>query len=245
MSNARSDLSEVEFTLDWYRRFLERLRADGYRFLSFQDDVDRDGVFLRHDVDLSVRGALDVARLEADLDVTSTYLFLLTSPLYNTLEAEQRGRIQEISSLGHDVGLHFSTHQYWSKEDPPRTDDLLERIADERSVLDAMLDTDVVSTVSFHIPPEWVLDRSFDGIRSTYEPALFSDIGYVADSGQRWRESPPKIDDFPDTLQVLTHPGLWGDDDEPFERRIEQATDDAVARVRFHTHREFIDGVYS
>jgi len=245
MSNAHRDLADPEFTFDWYREFLERLRSTGYRFLSFDDEPDDGGVFLRHDVDLSPRSALDMARLEADVGVTSTYLFLLTSPLYNPFEGEQREQIREIASLGHDVGLHFSTHQYWAKDDPPGDADLRERVTAELSAFDELIDADAASAVSFHIPPDWVLDRSFDGFRSTYEPALFSEIGYVADSGQRWREEPPEMEALPDALQVLTHPGLWGGEDASFEQRIERAAIDAGSRTWELAHREFVDEVYS
>jgi len=245
MSNVYSEPSNVDFTFGWYRTFLERLRSDGYRFRSFEEGADGDGVFLRHDVDLSISAALDVARLEANLDVTSTYLFLLTSPLYNPFEAEQRARIEEIADLGHDVGLHFSTHQYWPKEDPPEEEALRDRVVAERSAMETMVDVDVAETTSFHIPPEWMLDREIAGLQSTYEPAFFSEMGYVADSGQRWRDDPPTVGSLPDRVQVLTHPGLWGDVDAEFERRIEAAADDAVTRTRLQTHREFIDGAYS
>ena len=245
MSNAHRDLADPAFTYDWYREFLERLRSAGYRFRSFDDDPDDGGVFLRHDVDLSPRRALEMARLEADAGVSATYLFLLSSPLYNPFEGEQRTNIREIASLGHDVGIHFSTHQYWAKDDPPTDAALRDRVAAERSAFDAVIDADAAPAVSFHIPPDWVLDRRFDGFRSAYEPALFSEIGYVADSGQRWREDPPRIAELPDALQVLTHPGLWGDEDASFERRIERAAVDAGSRAWELAHREFVDGVYS
>ena len=235
----------VNFTYGWYRSLLRRLSSTGYEFRSFADPLGDGDVVLRHDVDLSLDAAVAMARIEADMGVESTYCVLLSSPLYNPFEGEQRTNIREIASLGHDVGIHFSTHQYWAKDDPPTDAALRDRVAAERSAFDAVIDADAAPAVSFHIPPDWVLDRGFDGFRSAYEPALFSEIGYVADSGQRWREDPPRIAELPDALQVLTHPGLWGDEDASFERRIERAAVDAGSRAWELAHREFVDGVYS
>lgn len=244
MSNAQSQLAEIEFTLKWYRKFLRKIQDAGFAFRTFQER-DKDGVFLRHDIDLSIGDALEIARIESNLGVESTYFFLLTSPMYNPFQATHKKRINEIFSLGHDIGLHFSTHQYWSKSEIPSASAIAERVQDEMTALDSVLDIDVASTISFHIPPDWVLNREFAEFQSTYEPALFSDIGYVADSGQRWRRDPPTLNSFPDSFQILTHPGLWSEDDASFEQRIEQAVSDSVTRTRLLAHSEFIEGVHS
>lgn len=235
-----NSLQDVEFTYRWYREFLRWLGAEGRRFRSFEDPVSRGDVRLRHDVDLSVERALRTARIEAELGVRATYFVLLTSPLYNPLEAETRDLIREIEALGHDVGLHFSTHEYWSTDDPPEAAELEARVDDERSVL-ATVAEDPVSTLSFHVPPEWVLDRRFDGFRSAYEPAFLSEMEYHADSGQRWREASPVRDRPSGPVQVLTHPGLWGEEDATFEACVERAVTDSCRRARNRSRREFLE----
>lgn len=234
-------LQNVEYTYPWYREFLGWLRAEGYRFRSFEHPVDRDEVRLRHDVDLSVERALRMARIEAELGVSAAYFFLLTSPLYNPLEAETREVVREIESLGHDVGLHFSTHAYWPTESPPAASEIGARVEAERAVLETVSE-DPLSTVSFHVPPEWVIDRAFDGFRSTYEPAFLSEMDYLADSSQRWRRESPVGEPPSGPVQVLTHPGLWGQEDRSFEACVERAVTDASRRARDRTRREFLDG---
>lgn len=230
----------VEFTYDWYREFLRRLSTDGYEFRSFDDRLGDGDVVLRHDVDLSLDAAVEMARIEADAGVEATYCVLLTSPLYNPLEGEHRDALAEIASLGHDVIPHVSTHAYWSDEEVPDADAIERRVAAERSVLETVVPTG--ETVSFHRPPPWVLDREFEGFRNAYAPALFSDIGYVADSNQRWREDPTFADDLPETLQLLTHPGLWGERDAGFAERVERAIADACSRAGRVTRDEFLEG---
>ena len=224
-------MAPVAFTYDWYRSFLRDLLDDGYRFRAYDEAVEADSVLLRHDVDLSPQRSLRVAEIEADLGVSSTYFFLLGSPMYNPLDRPTREAIRSIESLGHDVGLHFSTHQYWPAADPPPEADLVERVEDELAVLSTVAERPT-ETVSFHIPPEWVLRRRFDGVESTYEPRFFDEIGYLADSNQRWREEHPLATDPPECLQVLTHPGLWGPVDGEFRERVVAAENEASRRVR-------------
>lgn len=231
---------DVAFTHRWYQQFLQRLQSAGYEFRSFSDSLGPGDVVLRHDVDLSVGAAVDMARIEADLGVQSTYCFLLTSPLYNLLEADKRAALDEIQSLGHDLALHFSTHLYWDEDESPATINVERRVGQERSVFDTIAPDS--ETVSFHRPPEWVLDREFTGFRSTYAPAYFSDIGYVADSSQRWREEPPSVESFPETVQVLTHPGLWRETDGDFDQRVKRAVAETCSHAGRNTREEFTEG---
>lgn len=233
-------LEGVEFTHRWYRQFLQRLAEEGYDFRTFSAELGDGDAVLRHDVDLSVDAAVAMARIEADLGVQSTYCVLLTSSLYNPLEGSQRDALREIDSLGHEVALHFSTHEYWSADAPPEEATLEARVAEERDILETVVPP--TETVSFHRPPSWVLDYDFDSFQNTYAPAYFSDIGYVADSSQRWREDPPPMGDLPDRLQILTHPGLWGDDDAGFEQRVETAVSDACAHASRNARQEFMHG---
>jgi hypothetical protein len=229
----------VEFTYDWYRSFLDRIRETGYEFRPFSASVETGDVLLRHDIDLSTEDALTMAVIEAERDVSATYGILFTASLYNPLEREHRNRIRAIESLGHDLVLHFSPHQYWDPEREPDEDQLGERIADERKILDTLA-AECDETVSFHRPPSWVLDRPLDRWRNTYAPTYFSDITYHADSGQRWRKAPPTIEDFGEAAQVLVHPGLWGERDEAFEQRVRRSVTNACRRTDRNAHQEYL-----
>lgn len=230
----------VEFTYDWYRGFLQRLTSAGYEFRSFGDPLGERDIVLRHDVDLSLDAAVAMAQIEADIGVESAYCILLSSPLYNPLEGEYRRAIAEIESLGHDVIPHVSTHAYWDEGEVPSADAIERRVDEERAVLETIVSPS--DAVSFHRPPPWVLDREFDGFQNAYAPAFFTEVGYVADSNQRWREDLAFVDDLPETLQLLTHPGLWGERDAGFSGRVERAISEACVRTGSHTRAEFLDG---
>ncbi|WP_255198816.1 hypothetical protein [Halorarius litoreus] len=235
---ADQSLRDVEYTHRWYRVFLERLQSDGYRFRSFDDRLTDGDLVARHDVDLSVGAAVEMAHIEADLGVQSTYFLLVSSPLYNVFERETREQIAELEALGHDVGVHFSTHTYWPADEQPSDSDLLRAVRREQAALAAVANAPI-ETISFHIPPAWVLDREFPGLQHTYEPQFFSEIDYVADSSQRWRDQHPLADELGAHVQLLTHPGLWGETDAPFAARIEQAIAAACRDIGDLTRREF------
>lgn len=202
----------LAYDVENYRRLLGRFLAAGYEFVGFHGSLDPGEVALRHDVDLSVERAVEMARVEAQLGVESTYCFLVTAPVYDLLVPEHRRRIERIVEAGHDVGLHFDTHRYW--EERPDPGELAARVAAERQSLARIADA-AVDAVSFHVPPEWVLGTRFEGFTSTYEPGYFEAVGYASDSNQKWRRERPFPDDLPESLQLLVHPGLWHEHHRP------------------------------
>lgn len=212
---------DVEFTFEWYGEFLDVLVDQGYDSVGFEGapegELEAGALLVRHDVDLSPRNALRIGQLEADRGITSTYFFLVSNPLYNVFDASCRAVMQELDSLGHTIGVHFSTHQYWQSRPPDRS--LVDRVTGERTALETVVGS-IADAISFHCPPEWTLDTRFEGLVSTYEPRYFSEIGYIADSGQRWRREPPLRDRLPDRLQVLTHPGLWAETDTSYTKQV-------------------------
>lgn len=218
----------MEYTYDRYRAFLEGFLDRGFRFGSFESEPGSGTVILRHDVDWSPRKALTMAEIESDVGVTSTFFFLTSSPMYNPLNDRTREVVAEIESLGHRVGLHFDTHQYWSGE--PEAGAVSRRVDFEQEVLAGVADR-VDSSVSFHNPPEWVLNESFDGFVNAYASRFLSEIEYVADSNQRWTDEEPVLADSVEAVQVLTHPVLWGAEPGSTVERLEveqQAVFDAI-----------------
>lgn len=217
-------VGQLRYTFEEYEELLVSLLEDGYAFTDFSS-LGPDEIVLRHDVDLSPTRAYEMAELEASLGVQSTYCFLLTTPVYNLLEVEHAKVLSEIVALGHDVALHFDTHHYWT--DRPDLDDLRTRVRAECDVISQLVGSEV-DVVSFHRPPSWVLGVEFDGFLNTYGPRFFSETTYVSDSSQKWRVEPPFPDDRPEHLQLLVHPGLWG--------QRPQGMDDILAELAVERH---------
>jgi len=62
------------FDLGHYRELLEAARDGGYSFVRFDKEPAPRDLFLRHDVDLSLGAAVQIAELEAELDVMRSEL---------------------------------------------------------------------------------------------------------------------------------------------------------------------------
>lgn len=232
-------VGEIRFAFDWYESFLRTVDEAGYQFGRYGGGgVEPGTTLLRHDVDLSPFRARKMAELETELGIHSTYFFMVASPMYNVFNATTRETIADIADMGHDVGLHFSTHQYWAADAIPDDDTVAKRVLADRDALSAVADP--IETVSFHIPPDPVLRRSFERFPSTYEPRFFTDIGYIADSDQRWRSDPPRVEQFDERVQLLVHPGLWGEDDDAFEARVRQGVDEMRQRTSTYARERYV-----
>jgi hypothetical protein len=231
-----AELTTVEYRLDSYETLLRSFQAAGYEFRGFDPDdpPDSQEILLRHDIDLSLGRALAMAERERALGVQSTYCVLCCSPVYTLTRPQNVRTLQRISDLGHDIALHFDTHTYWAADDQPNPDSVAAKVADELEIVSRLVG-ETVSTVSFHIPPNWVLDHTFESFTNTYAPPFFSEVDYVSDSGQKWHATEPFPDGLADSFQLLVHPGLWHTDHQPMA--------DIVENHRSHAH-QLVDSYF-
>ncbi|HVW88571.1 MAG TPA: hypothetical protein VHC01_03820, partial [Gaiellaceae bacterium] len=95
-----------EFSLGHYRELLAAARAGGYRWAGFDAPPEPGVVILRHDVDLSLDGALAVAEAEAEEGAWSTWFLMTRSVFYNLASKEGVAAIERLRSLGHRVAHH-------------------------------------------------------------------------------------------------------------------------------------------
>jgi hypothetical protein len=175
------------FDLAHYRELLDAARVGGYRF-AFFDGVPAPGdLFLRHDVDLSLEAAVQLAELEADVGARATYFLMPESVFYNLASPIGRRTLARLRELGHAVGLHA----VWP-----------------RAALDGRFDP----VVAWHNPDPDYMSEPIEGAVNVMAPPHFSPDSYRSDSNQRWRSGCPheplRTGDF-EWLQLLVHPEIW------------------------------------
>jgi hypothetical protein len=214
-TNADAESEGLPYELDVYAGMIQALLERGYEFVGFEGAIDDGQIVVRHDVDLSMERAAAMARVEADLGIVTTYCLLVTNPLYDLLAPENRAHLRTVVDCGHDVGLHFDPHYY--RDEEPAVEDLEARVVADRTALEGVLDAVAadgvaVAATSIHQPPEWALGTRFDAFENAYEPRYFDAVEYVSDSAGKWRSARPFEDGVPSSMQLLVHPGLWGDD---------------------------------
>lgn len=197
---------QTEFTYKYYKKIINLLNENGYVFSSYKDYGNYEkAVILRHDIDASIDKALEMAQLENEIGISSTYFVMLTSDHYNIFSKKNEYSLRHIINLGHKVGLHYDEAKYG-----PGTD-FVENVNRECEILGYCIEN-FVDAVSMHRPSKKTLEMNyvFGGISNTYSEEFFSKFKYVSDSRMHWRENIFEIiksGKYPQ-IQLLTHP-FW------------------------------------
>jgi hypothetical protein len=208
------------FTVAHYREIIERALDLGYEFSTISEHESVQSprlILMRHDIDLSLENCLRFARIEHELGVRATYFVRVHGRLYNPFEFHSYRSLQEIESLGHELGLHYEPGFAVAVGEDPAA-----MVRREKAILEAILDHPIASA-SAHLPGKTgatVNDsnkESFGIAYEAYSPRLVKDFKYLSDSNGRWREGClcQHLGSF-DRLCVLTH-GWWWFEKSPVE----------------------------
>lgn len=156
--------------------------------IKFKDVVIcKSGIILRHDVDFSTAAALEVAELEIELDVRSTFFMLLNHYSVDTI------LLKLLVENDFEVGLHYD----------PLVDDVFEH---EIEKLEQLIGQQVYS-VSVHNPSVHGIYPNFEGYIDTYKG--FSNETYISDSLMSFRKKDPYkflVRAKTNLIQVVLHP---------------------------------------
>jgi hypothetical protein len=226
-------MSDLDFTEAAYRDLL-RLARSRYAFRPFANALTMaDGVLWRHDIDMSPHRALALARIEREEQVSASYFVHLHSTFYNALEADVVARLKEISSLGHEIGVHFDPQ--FSGLAPADREGLARAVSLERDILHAALGVPI-GALSFHDPDVAgftdLADDTIAGLVNAYGARLRADFTYCSDSNGYWRFKPLQevlVEPGYPRLQVLTHPEWWVPEPLPPRARVARAIDGRAA----------------
>ncbi len=199
-----------DFTLTHYKKIIKTLKKNHIfsRFTNFKKNTNF--VLKRHDVDFSLENALEIAIIEKDLGVNSTYFLMLHSEFYNLLEKKSIETVKTISNLGHEIGLHFDAQFYGISNDK----ELNDKITLEKRILEEFLDVKI-EVFSFHITTPFTMSCQnfrYGNLINTYSSYFQNNLGYCSDSNGYWRFN-RMIDYVKEnhnkSLQILTHPAWW------------------------------------
>lgn len=175
-----------------------------------------DGVpraYWRHDIDVCLSSALQIAKLEANLGISSTFMFIPNSLLYDISSKEGRDILCKISALGHEVALHFDISETGlSEADCEDEAQLIDEIVRQAKFIGEIIDEDPKS-VSFHRPLQRFIrgPSSLGGLTNAYAAELMG--FYISDSKGAWRDGNPLEvvgSATANVVQILTHPVWWG-----------------------------------
>lgn len=219
----------MDFTYKSYSELINFAKELGYCFRTYRDiDTNEKTIVLRHDIDMSLDKAVEMAELELALGVKSTYFVLLTSNFYNMLSNDSISKICRIKKLGHSIGLHFDEANY--PEHVGNTIVVEQLIMGEIELLSCLLDSSV-DTFSYHRPSNTILESYLEipGLINSYGRDFFEGFKYVSDSRRNWRE--PIMDILGsnkfDKIHILTHPFWYYVN----EKTLEETLNDFVSQA--------------
>lgn len=235
---------------DLYLDFLKTAKEKGFAFLRFQDFLGNPSlppryIALRHDIDFAPLHSLEMAQLEHDAGIKSTFFVLVDGQFYDPLETDIIRQIRQIHSLGHEIGLHFAVS---SSVDV----DIGKEVAFRLRVLSAIADT-TVRSYSQHDP----VNAGFVRVNlptDHYECVDVTnvihdhDLLYVSDSAMMWRRHTfhTALDDGRN-LCLLAHPHSWLHPQNDYVAMIREFESIEVNRVsaRYDTFVNALSNYYS
>ena len=188
-----------------YRDFLIEFQRRDYKFVKFNEfNSCYNQIILRHDIDFDVGLALQVARIEGELGIKSTYFFLLRSDFYNPFAKSVFDNINEIKKLGHQISIHF---------DPTLYSDFQAGFLDELYFFESTFKVKI-EIISLHRPNLFFqkYNQKIGGVEHTYQDKYFKHIKYFSDSTGKWRfGNPIASEEFKNknSIQLLIHPIWW------------------------------------
>lgn len=235
-----------EFSLDAYRTLLEALLESGFSprlIADMPEPASGRTLYLRHDVDFHVYRQDEMASIDAECGIASTF-FVQVSGHYNPALPENRAVLETILDLGHDIGLHYDLRTYPS--DPARAREQL----DAEAAYLARLTGAPVRAITLHEPSaqneDWF--RSVDGYVNPHDPRWGDGLAYISDSCRAWRDERLLQALGPDgrsRLMLTLHAELWLAPE--IEDRLEYLRKVSAPCASYFADRyftEYMDGVW-
>jgi len=162
-------------------------------------------IILRHDVDISLEHALNMARVEYEHDLQSTYFILFHGADYNPLSEANVSKIEKIYKLGHEIGLHYDSAFSKSRVQ------LMKQIKLESKLLGNIIDEKITSIAQHNVSVGPRLNaRSSKNFLDAMNSDILNSTTYISDSVQNWRNGCMcKHIGSENKLSILTHPIWW------------------------------------
>lgn len=220
------------FSLEIYAGILEKAKSLGYEFPTVSElragaHSRNRFLLLRHDIDVSPRYALAMAKLEHQRGIRSSFYVLLHSLYYNPAAAPHWEALREIVSMGFEVGLHYETDFFENRGLDP-----LEGVLHDVAALENILQIKIVS-VSQHRPASSTfLQKLNEHYVDAYNHDLMHNVRYISDSGFKWRgETLMALLGKEDRIHALLHPVTWTFGDSDMTNTYRRASEEITSEI--------------
>lgn len=187
-----------------YSKLIKDLISKGFKFKQFLSPEDHYTIYLRHDIDFSIKDALEIASLESDMGIRANYFFMITSNFYNCFSYENFNLIKRILNYGHSISLHFDPSCYENQEEGYQI---------EKAIFESKFNLNI-KIISLHRPGKFLNSNNtkIGNCYHTYEDKFFREMSYYSDSGGKdIRKIIKKLYPIKDSkpIHLLLHPIWW------------------------------------
>jgi hypothetical protein len=239
-----------DFTLTTYHKLLKTLLVQGYPFQTleqfFNDPVSVKTIVLRHDVDLLPLNALQMAKLENEAGIQSSYYFRAVSHVFKP------EIMKKIAELGHEIGYHYEDLRFTNGHVDIAYDSFCRNLETFKKIYP-------VRTICMHGSPKSQWDskriwehhdyKELDILSEPYFDIDFNEVFYLTDTGRRWdgwkvslRDKipqqeqwkkqglvfhstkdiikAPEKNNLPNKIMITTHPQRWTDKPLPWVKEL-------------------------
>jgi hypothetical protein len=208
----------MNFSYQEYQSIIDRIKNNIpiVRFDNVTSDTNRYCV-IRHDVEFSIERALQLAEVEFELGISSTYVFQICNNNYNPFSHKNRDLIHQIRILGHDIGTHVHLGNFNENKESVEN-----YIIKQSQLLSTALDYPI-NKFSIHRPLRKHIENviSIPGYINMNDDKYFTytnsfniydlPVLYLADSNHAWKYGNPLEIDFSkiNRMQLNCHPFSW------------------------------------
>ena len=208
-----------KFSHKEYISILENIK-NNYNVLDYTDINEDTESFaiVRHDIEFSPYRALNLAKIDHDLGIKSSFFIQLRNNCYNALSTENLDIVNHILSLGHSVGAHINTSSLFTYDEKYISKFITQDILTLEKYTGAKIDR-----FSFHRPTKNQLKNPvrIPNIINAYDNLYFHyfeektpinlKVLYLADSNHQWKWGKPTLDNFArhKKLHINFHPFSW------------------------------------
>lgn len=224
--------NKMTFKGQHYRNLLGLFVGLIVPFPSIEADANRFGrkIYLRHDIDGFINHSVQMAQIERDLGIKSTYFVLDTADYFkNDISKE----LEIIQACGHEIGWHNAAMEAWYLDGMVKP--VKDYITRPLGVLRERYGVNVRGTAAHYVKPpnehlfrnynlfdlRWAHQSKVEVQRFTlkefgleYEAYYIKRDMYLCDSGGNWNidpfEAANKFNSSENcTIQILIHPQWW------------------------------------
>lgn len=187
-----------------YLELIQAFNNCGYFIGKFNGNLSGNShLVIRHDIDIDIAAALEMAQIEHELGIASTYFISMRSPFYNPFSASNTIKIKKIHDLGHDVGTHIN----FKLQDGDPFNDI--------NIMKSNFPFLNSGIATVHHPENMGMIKNMlnnAAINSTYGQIFDGSMDYISDSTGKWRYGHPLESNtirMRKSVILLTHPIWW------------------------------------